>query len=81
MPIRRIHPYVETDDLDASRSFYTDVFGLEVAMEDPVLGLQAPDLTAAQVIVCPRGSESPQPDFGIDMGDIINALAHLPDAT
>ena len=72
MPIRRIHPYVETDDLDASRSFYTEVFG-------------------------PRGFETPQPDFGIDMGDpasgvrrffvedpdgrIINVLAHLPDAT
>jgi len=69
MAIKRIHPYVETDDLDASRSFYTEVFGLQVAMETPVLGLQAPDLTSAQVIVCPRGFETPQPDFGIDVGD------------
>jgi hypothetical protein len=38
-------------------------------METPVLGLQAPDLTSAQVIVCPRGFETPQPDFGIDVGD------------
>lgn len=69
MPIRRIHPYVETDDLDASRSFYTEVFGLEVAMEAPVMGLEAPDLASAQVIVCPRGFQTPQPDFGIDVGD------------
>lgn len=69
MAIKRIHPYVETDDLDASRSFYTEVFGLHVAMETPVLGLQAPDLTSAQIIVCPRGFEKPQPDFGIDVGD------------
>ncbi len=68
MAIRRIHPYVETDDIDVSRSFYTEVFGLQVTMETPVLGLQAPDLTSAQVIVCPRGSETPQPDFGIDVG-------------
>lgn len=43
MAIKRIHPYVETDDLDASRSFYTDIFGLQVAMETPMLCLQAPD--------------------------------------
>ncbi len=68
MAIKRIHPYVETDDLDASRSFYTDILGLQVAMETPVLCLQAPDLPSAQVIVCPRGFETPQPDFGIDVG-------------
>lgn len=69
MAIRRIHPYVETDDLDASRSFYTEVFGLQVAMETPVIGLQAPELTSSQVIVCPRGFATPQPDFGIDVGE------------
>lgn len=69
MAIKRIHPYVETDDLDASRSFYTEVFGLQVAMERPVMGLHAPGLSSAQVILCPRGFETPQPDFGIDVGD------------
>ncbi len=68
MAIRRIHPYLETDDIDASRSFYTELFGLQVTMESPVLGLQAPDLTSAQVIVFPRGAETPAPDFGIDLG-------------
>ncbi|MGI8414165.1 MAG: VOC family protein [Solirubrobacteraceae bacterium] len=69
MAIKRIHPYVETDDLAASRSFYTEVFGLQVAMEAPVIGLQAPELRSAQIIVCPRGFETPQPDFGIDVGN------------
>lgn len=55
--------------LDASRTFYTEVFCLRVVMQTPVLGLQAPDLPSAQVIVCPRGLETPQPDFGIDVGD------------
>lgn len=50
-------------------AFYTEVFGLQVAMETPVMGLQAPDLTSAQVIICPRGFENLQPDFGIDVGD------------
>jgi catechol 2,3-dioxygenase-like lactoylglutathione lyase family enzyme len=69
MEIRRIHPYAEGDELSASRSFYTEVFGLEVAMEDPVLGLKSPGNPAAQIIVSPRGMEDPQPHFGIDVGD------------
>lgn len=69
MPIKRIHPYIETDDLDACRTFYTEIFGLSVAMETPVMCLQAPDVTAAQLVVCARGVEIPQPDFGIDIGD------------
>lgn len=67
--IRRIHPYADGDDLAASRDFYVEVFGLEVAMEDPVLGLRAPSNPAAQLIVVPRGMEHPPPRFGIDVGE------------
>lgn len=70
MAIKRIHPYVETDDLDACRSFYTEILGLQVAMERPVMALCAPNLPSAQVIACPRGFETPQPDFGIDVGGV-----------
>jgi catechol 2,3-dioxygenase-like lactoylglutathione lyase family enzyme len=66
--VRRIVPYVESDDLDRARDFYTGVFGMEVGMEDPVLGLSAPDTPTAQVIVSPQGMENPQPSFGIDVG-------------
>jgi catechol 2,3-dioxygenase-like lactoylglutathione lyase family enzyme len=69
MGIRRIHPYAGGADPDGSRRFYTEVLGLEVMMEDPVLGLQAPDLPTAQVIIPPIGFEDPQPDFGIDLGE------------
>lgn len=69
MAIKRIHPYAGGQDLQASRRFYTEVLGLRVAMEDPVLGLQAPDLPTAQVIIPPAGFENPQPDFGIDLGE------------
>lgn len=69
MKITRIHPYAEGDDLGVSREFYVEVLGLEVAMEDPVLGLGSPANPTAQVIVSPRGMENPQPRFGVDVGD------------
>lgn len=69
MDIRRIVPYADGDDLDASRRFYVDVLGLEVAMDDPVLGFRSPSNPSAQVLVPPRGMEDPQPRFGVDVGD------------
>jgi catechol 2,3-dioxygenase-like lactoylglutathione lyase family enzyme len=67
--IRRIHPYADANDLAASRDFYTGVFGLEVAMDDPVLCLRSPDNPTAQVLIPPPGMEDPPPRFGIDLGE------------
>lgn len=67
--IRRIIPYADGDDLAVSRDFYVEVFGLEVAMEDPVLALRSPTNPAAQVIIPPPGMENPPPRFGIDVGE------------
>ena len=39
---RRVVAYASGEDLDASRAFYTEVLGFEVAMEDPVLALTSP---------------------------------------
>lgn len=64
----RIVSYADGSDVDASRTFYTEVLGLEVAMEDPVLGLVSPSNRTAQVVIPPIGSEQPQPQFGIDLG-------------
>lgn len=69
MEIRRILPYADGDDLDAARGFYEGVLGLEVGMEEPVLGLRSPANPMAQVLVPPRGMEDPQPRFGVDVGD------------
>lgn len=69
MQIKRIHPYVESANPEVARDFYVNVFGLEVAMHEPVLGLVSPHVPSAQLIVTARGMESPQPDFGIDVGD------------
>lgn len=60
--------YADGHDLDASRAFYTEVLGLDVAMEDPVLGLTSPANRSAQVLIPPAGFEEPQPRFGIDLG-------------
>ncbi|WP_067564663.1 VOC family protein [Nocardia acidivorans] len=67
--IERIHPYIDGDDPAAFAAFYSGVFGLEVAMRSPVLGLRAPGNPAAQVIVLAPGTETPTPRFGIDVGD------------
>jgi catechol 2,3-dioxygenase-like lactoylglutathione lyase family enzyme len=67
--IRRILPYADGDNLAASRDFYVEVLGLEVAMEDPVLGLRSPINPTAQVLIPPRGMDNPPPRFGIDVGD------------
>jgi catechol 2,3-dioxygenase-like lactoylglutathione lyase family enzyme len=60
--------YADGQDLDGSRAFYTEVLGLDVAMEDPVLGLTSPNNRSAQILIPPAGFEEPQPRFGIDLG-------------
>lgn len=66
-PIRLI-AYTNGGDFDASRAFYTDVLGFDVAMQDPVLGLASPANPSAQVLIPPPGFEDPQPQFGVDLG-------------
>ena len=69
MGVERIVPYVESADLASASEFYVEVLGLEVAFDDPVLGLRSPDTPSAQVIVTPHGMENPQPRLGVDVGD------------
>ena len=69
MAVTRIVPYADGGDLKASREFYTRVLGLEVGMEDPVLGLSSPANPTAQLVIPPPSLDGPQPRFGIDVGD------------
>jgi len=66
-PVRTIC-YAAASDVEASSAFYTEVLGLEVAMEQPVVGLVSATNRTAQVLVLPVGFEDPQPSFGIDLG-------------
>jgi catechol 2,3-dioxygenase-like lactoylglutathione lyase family enzyme len=67
--VTRIVAYAQGTNLPASQKFYTEVLGLEVTMEDPVLGLRSPANPSAQVIIPAAGMENPEPSFGIDVGD------------
>lgn len=67
MSVVRIHPYPSGSDIAASREFYVEALGLEVAMEDPVLCLASPANPTAQVILEPPGFEEPQPGLGVEL--------------
>lgn len=79
VPVRTIC-YAAAQDVGASRSFYTEVLGLTVSMEQPVLGLASPANPTAQILIPPAGFEHPQPSFGVDLGrpsavDVAHAAA------
>jgi catechol 2,3-dioxygenase-like lactoylglutathione lyase family enzyme len=69
MSVRRIIAYAGGRELIASRDFYAEVFGMQIAMEDPVLGLRSPDNSTGEVIVGAQEMQGPQPSFGIDVGE------------
>jgi hypothetical protein len=69
MSVRRIVAYAGGHELGASRDFYVEVLGMQIAMEDPVLGLQSPDNPTAEVIIGAQEMQGPHPSFGIDVGE------------
>ena len=69
MAVRRIVAYAGGEQMEASREFYVDVLGMRVAMEDPVLDLQAPENPTAEVIIGAQEMQDATPRFGVDLGD------------
>jgi catechol 2,3-dioxygenase-like lactoylglutathione lyase family enzyme len=69
MAVRRIVAYAGGEQMEASREFYVDVLGMRVAMEDPVLDLQAPENPTAEVIIGAQEMQDATPRFGVDVGD------------
>ena len=69
MSVRRIVAYAGGHELGASRDFYVEVLGMQIAMEDPVLDLQSPDNPTAEVIIGAQEMQGPHPSFGIDVGE------------
>jgi catechol 2,3-dioxygenase-like lactoylglutathione lyase family enzyme len=69
MAVQRIVAYAGGRELAASRDFYVEVLGMQVAMEDPVLDLQSPSNPAAEVIVGAQEMQAAQPSFGVDVGE------------
>lgn len=66
MAVRRIIPYHEARDFDATRDFYGGVLGLEEgSFGGGYIGFGSGQ---AQVLFAPSGVEPALPDMGIDVG-------------
>ena len=66
MTVRRIMPYHESPDFEATRSFYTRVLGLEEgSFGGGYIGFGSEH---AQVLFAPPGVEPVRPDMGVDVG-------------
>ena len=72
MSVKRIIPDIKSKDLDASRQFYVDVLGLEVAMDMGfIVTLVSPSNPTAQVsLMRDDGSSSILPQISIEVGDV-----------
>ena len=72
MRVRRVVPDFRTDRLDESRRFYTEVLGLEVAMDMGwIVGLVSPDNETAQLQLMTADATAPvTPNVSIEVGDV-----------
>lgn len=72
MSVKRIVPDLHAEDPGASREFYVDVLGLEVAMDHGwIVTYAAPGNAAAQVSVMAADASAPvQPDVSIEVDDV-----------
>jgi len=75
MSIQRAVPIVRTTDPDATRAFYVDVLGFEVAMEHTgFLMLRSPEIASSQVIISwpvehALDQQVHLADMSVDVGD------------
>jgi catechol 2,3-dioxygenase-like lactoylglutathione lyase family enzyme len=72
MSVKRIVPDFQAQEPGASREFYEDVLGLEVAMDlGWIVTFSAPDSSAAQISVMRHdATASVQPDASIEVDDV-----------
>jgi catechol 2,3-dioxygenase-like lactoylglutathione lyase family enzyme len=71
MSIRRIVPDVQSKHLDASRQFYVDVLGLEVAMDmGSIVTLVSPSNSTAQVTLMSDDSSAILPQISVEVSDV-----------
>jgi catechol 2,3-dioxygenase-like lactoylglutathione lyase family enzyme len=68
MAVRRIMPYHESSDFEATRAFYTGVLGLEEgAFGGDYIGFASGQ---AQLLFAPPGVRPALPDMGVDVGTV-----------
>jgi predicted enzyme related to lactoylglutathione lyase len=75
--VRRVVPDFQADDPAASAEFYSEVLGLEVAMDHGwIVTFAAPDNPAAQISVMRQDASAPvSPDASIEVDDVDAAHA------
>jgi predicted enzyme related to lactoylglutathione lyase len=72
MSVKRIVPDVKSTDLEASRKFYVDVLGLELAMDMGfIMTLVSPSNPTAQVSLMRDDGSSPiLPQISVEVADV-----------
>lgn len=72
MTVKRVVPNIGSDQLDASREFYIQVFGLEVAMDMGwIVTLASPSEPTAQITLFgPAESSELAPNITIEVTDV-----------
>lgn len=71
MSVKRIVPDIKSKDLDASRQFYVDVLGLEVAMDMGfIVTLVSPTNPTAQVSLIRDDSLAILPQMSVEVADV-----------
>ncbi len=79
MSVKRIVPNLHAADPGASRAFYADVLGLEVAMDFGwIVTFVAPGNTSAQISVMSDDASAPvHPDVSIEVDDVDSVHASV----
>jgi catechol 2,3-dioxygenase-like lactoylglutathione lyase family enzyme len=72
MSVKRIVPDIKSTHLDASRQFYVDVLGLQVAMDMGfIVTLVSPGNPTAQIsLLKDDGSETVVPQISVEVADV-----------
>lgn len=79
MKVQRIVANIETADVEAADSFYRKVLGLDVVMDHGWLRTYAsPSKMTVQISFASQGgSDTPVPDFSIEVDDLDEALRRV----
>lgn len=72
MTVRRVVPNIESVDFEASRTFYVDLLGFEVAMDMGwIVTFASPENPTAQIsVIHPGASTTRHPDYSVEVADV-----------
>lgn len=69
--VARVVPNIATDNVAVGQEFYTDVLGLEVAMDMGwIVTFASPDNPSVQLTVVESDPAMPHPDYSVEVTDV-----------